>query len=212
MNPQSLTYGVLGNDYFMKTMGRPCSQFTVRKAFKSNPPTFDHAWYSYNEEELQHWRSELIRIADEIRQYKAVGFDPYPTNWDSCFKFGVNYACPHFEEGCSKMKWDIPVDTVRRVSHLEIERRLNEAMPKPGQVIPCDDPVKYVPAVPRDLVILDATRVKTWLTCRERYRREYVENVATPVTEALEIGIQFHDVMGSHYQSLVDQQREAVNG
>jgi PD-(D/E)XK nuclease superfamily protein len=205
MNPQSLTYGVLANDYFQKTLGRGCNQFTVRKAFKSNPPTYDHAWYSYNQEELNHWRSELVRVADEIRQYKAVGFDPYPTNWDSCFKFGINYACPHFEQGCSKMKWDIPVDTVRRVSHLEIERRLNEPnawiTKKPhGCTVDCC-------TAPEGLVILDATRVKTWLTCRERFRREYVENVATPVTEALEIGINFHEVIGQHYTQLVNQQK-----
>ena len=122
MNPQSLTYGVLANDYFQRTMGRPCSQFTVRKAFKSSPATFDHAWYSYTDAELEHWREQLIKIGAEIR---AAGAGPWETNWDNCFKFGINYACPHFEDGCSKMKWDIPVDAVRRVSHLEIERRLN---------------------------------------------------------------------------------------
>jgi hypothetical protein len=196
MNPQSLTYGVLGNDYFHKTMGRSCSQFTVRKAFKSNPPTFDHAWYSYNDEELAHWRLELISIANEIRYYgkERLKEEGWPTNWDSCFKFGINYACPHFEEGCSKMKWDIPVDTMRRVSHLDIERRLNETN-----------------AIGQDMVILDATRVKTWLTCRERFRREYVENVATPMTEALNLGIQFHDVMGQHYTQLVQQQKGNEN-
>ena len=182
MNPQSLTYGVLANDYFKRTLGRGCSQFTVRKAFKSSPATYDHAWYSYSNAELNHWRGQLIRIGAEIR---AAGAGPWETNWDNCFKFGINYACPHFEDGCSKMKWDIPMDAVRRVSHLEIERRLN--------------------ATERDikgLVVLDATRVKTWLTCRERFRREYVENVATPVGEALQIGIDFHEAVGRHYQTL----------
>ena len=197
MNPQSLTYGVLANDYFQKTLGRGCDQFTVRKAFKSNPPTFDHAWYSYTPEELDHWRRELIWIASEIRRLKNAPdvTQNWPTNWDSCFKFGVNYACPHFEQGCSKMKWDIPVDTVRRVSHLEIERLLNKS--------DGGNP---------DLVVLDATRVKTWLSCRERFRREYVANVATPVTEALEIGIQFHETVGQHYTQLVEQQKGNGNG
>ena len=111
---------------FRKRWAGACDQFTVRKAFKSNPPTYDHAWYSYSTERIGSLEDGVNRIAEEIRGYQAVGIDPWPTNWDSCFKFGINYACPHFEQGCSKMKWDIPADAVRRVSHLEIERRLNE--------------------------------------------------------------------------------------
>lgn len=194
MNPQSLTYGVLANDYFQKTMGRGCDQFTVRKAFKSNPATYDHAWYSYTPEELEHWKCELINIAIEIRNYRDLDEDfphatNWPTNWDSCFKFGINYACPHFETGCSKMNWEIDPIAPKRISHLDIERGLNAS------------------ESPSDLVVLDATRVKTWLTCRERFRREYVENVATPMTEALQIGINFHETIGAHYTQLVNQQK-----
>lgn len=200
MNPQSLTYGVLANDYFQKTMGRSCEQFTVRKAFKSNPATFDHAWYSYNNVELEDWKCELIRVGNEIRDYQSTLMDVgdmmpantwhWPVNWDSCFKFGINYACPHFETGCSKMNWQIDPIAPKRISHLNIERGLNAS------------------ENPSDLVVLDATRVKTWLTCRERFRREYVENVATPMTEALQLGIQFHDVMGQHYTQLVQKGKE----
>jgi hypothetical protein len=209
MNPQSLTYGVLANDWFVINQGRTCSQFTVRKAFKSTPPTFDHAWFSYNDAELEHWRGELINIAAEIRGYQGMDAGrSWPTNWEHCFKYGPNYACPHFEQGCSKMVWAIDPATPRRVSHLEIERRLNETEKYDygdGPQSTCTvwkAPERSIAG----LVILDATRVKTWLGCRERFRREYVENVATPVGEALEIGIAFHDAVGRHYTELVQQQ------
>lgn len=184
MNPQSLTYGVLAADWWAKR-GQVCSQFTVRKAFKSTPAAFDHAWYSYNEKELTHWRGQVIDIADEIRrlQYKAGAWE---ANWSSCFQFGVAYACPHFEDGCSKMVWDIDPVAPKRVPHLDLERRLNE-----GNV------------TPENLVVLDATRIAVWLRCREKFRREYQENVATPVGEALQLGIDFHEEMGNYYTCLV---------
>lgn len=198
LNPQSLTYGLLAGDHFKKTLGRECNRFLVRKAFKSNPTTYDQAWYTYTPEELADWRTTLIGIANEIRAYGGERIKHWPTNWDNCFKFGMNYACPHFEESCSKMKWDVPADTIRRVSHLETERRLNETnplnlAPRPRGEI-CEN----------ELVVLDATRVKTWLGCRERFRREYVENVATPVGEALEIGIAFHEAVAQIYKAMVN--------
>ena len=190
MNPQSLTYGVLAGDWFHhRYPGKlgDCTQFTVRKAFKSTPPTFDHAWYSYNEEELEHWRLQLIYIANEIRGDRP---GPWETNWTRCFQFGINYACPHFEEGCSKMVWEIAPDVPKRQPHLEIERRLNapDALSNP------------------EMVVLDATRVKEWLGCREKFRREYVHNVGTPMTEALQLGIDCHEEWGSYYQTLVNKE------
>ena len=188
MNPQSLTYGVLAADWFAGR-GEACTQFTVRKAFKSTPPTFDHAWYSYTPDELDHWRGQLIKIADEIR---GGGPGPWETNWTHCFQYGVNYACPHFEAGCSKMVFEDNPMAPKRVPHLEIERRLNAP----------NEPLALVHRIP-DLVVLDATRVKAWLGCREKFRREYVHNVATPMTEALQLGIECHDLWGKYYQSLV---------
>jgi hypothetical protein len=201
MNPQSLTYGVLANDWFAANKQVACSQFTVRKAFKSTPPTFDHAWFSYDENELTHWRHQLIQIADQIR---GGGAGPWETNWTACFQFGINYPCPHFESGCSKMNWDVPVDAVRRVPHLDIERRLNEdknIIRTPGAIHTMELRIK----VPDDLVILDATRVKDWFRCREMFRRNYVENVGTPMTEALQLGIDAHELWGNYYQSLVKE-------
>ena len=208
MNPQSLTYGVLANDWFVINQGRDCSQFTVRKAFKSTPPTFDHAWYSYSPAELNDWKFELIRIANEIRDYQMEGLPEghWPTNWTRCFQYGPNYACPHFEAGCSKMVWEIDPAAPKREPHLEIERRLN-ATEKYDYGDGLQNAVTVWTAPERNiegLVVLDATRVKEWLGCREKFRRAYVENVAEPMTEALQLGIDFHEEMSQYYKTLCE--------
>lgn len=201
MNPQSLTYGVLAADWWA-ARGQVCSQFTVRKAFKTAPPTFDHEWYSYSEPELEHWRGQLIKIAEEIR---AGGPGPWETNWAGCFMYGPNYPCPHFETGCSKMKWGIDPFAEKRVPHLEIERRLNEALEVQGDgTLAVMRNGVMTRLIPKDLVVLDATRIAVWFRCREKFRREYVENVGTPVTEALQLGIDMHEALGEYYQTLVD--------
>jgi hypothetical protein len=144
---------------------------------------------------LTHWRQQLIKIADEIR---GGGPGPWETNWTRCFQYGPNYACPHFENGCSKMVWEIDPAGAKREPHLEIERsfkRREEAI--------AESPDYKALALPERTVVLDATRVKEWLGCREKFRREYVHNVATPMTEALQLGIDFHDEMGNYYQGLV---------
>lgn len=183
MNPQSLTYGVL-----MHELHPDCHTFTVRKAFKSPTPSYDHAWFLYSDEELAHWRGELLRIAAEIRAYQASAPRNWPTNFDACFKWGSNNACAFLDKACSVQDFSgVPIGATPRVSHLESERRLNGG------------------TSPEGLVVLDATRVKEWLTCRELYRRKYVDNIAPTPGEALVLGIEFHDVMGSYYSSLVKE-------
>src|ERR1022692_1428599 len=98
LNPQSLTYGVLAAASY-----QDCARFTVRKAFKTATPTYDHAWYSYSPAELEHWRQELVGIANEMREYLKDGVEPWPTNYSHCFQYGLDYACPFFEPACSKM-------------------------------------------------------------------------------------------------------------
>jgi hypothetical protein len=182
MNPQSLTYGVLAADWW-GARGQVCNQFTVRKAFKTvSVATFDHAWYSYSDAELAYWKFELRHLAGEMRAYGDS--ENWPVNWKACFQFGVQYACPHFEQGCSKLVWNIDPAVPKRVPHLAIERRT-------------------VSELPKDFILLDATRVGVWLSCRERFRRSYVENVAEPVTEALQLGIEVHELLGKYYGGMV---------
>lgn len=181
MNPQSLTYGVLASHHWPG-----CRRFTVRKAFKSEPPAYDHAWFSYSEAELEHWRGELCRVATEIRVYRKQSTENWPVNHQNCFRYGIKNACEFFEPACSQLDFAAkPNGALVRISHLDSERRLNASDP--------------------ELVVLDATRVKMWLECRERYRRTYEENVAVPVAEgsALDIGTTFHEMIGHHYTSLI---------
>lgn len=180
MNPQSLTYGMLAGAF----LGEPCNRFTVRKAFKTDPPTFDHAWYSYSDAELAHWRRELLGAAHEMREYMKDGALPWPTNFSHCFAYGEKYACPFFEVACGKLDWNArPAESFIRVSHLESERSL---------------------AASDGVIVLDATRIKTWFECRERFRREYIENVDEKPGEALQFGIDFHNSLGIHYQERID--------
>lgn len=185
LNPQSLTYGVLAESLYPD-----CHTFTVRKAFKEAVPTFDHAWFHYSKEELAMWRTQLCQLANEIRAYREMEMKPWPLNLKYCHQFGLSYVCPFFKEGCNRLNWDAePVGTAPRVSHLETERRLNESDEKAFNR--------------EELVVLDATRVATWLGCRERFRREYVVNIVGTETEALRLGSDFHEAMAAYYDSLV---------
>jgi hypothetical protein len=179
MNPQSLTYGVLA-----RAIWPDCERFTVRKAFKemSGVPTYDHAWFRYSKAELSLWENELINLANEIREYR-VARNRWPLNLN-------HYACPFFEPACSKLDWDAkPGNAIVRISHLDSERRLYEGMGGATALSP-------------KLVVLDATRVKTWLGCRQRFRREYEDNVTVPPGEALKLGIDFHELLGVYYSKL----------
>lgn len=180
MNAQSLSYGLLAQKLYPG-----CNRFTVRKAFKENVPTFDHAWYSYSDAELEHWKHELIGVANEIRGYMQDGAIPWPTNFKQCFRYGTNYACPHFENGCSKLKFEaVPEGATVQVSELREQARLNGAP---------------------DLVILSPSGVEQWYECREQYRKSYVDNLKMPPSEALELGANFHEILGKYYAGMVQK-------
>jgi hypothetical protein len=184
MNPQSLTYGVL-----MADLMPGCERFTVRKAFKADPPTCDFAWYRYSPGELAHWRSQLLTAAHEIAAYPVVG--PWPTNFNACFRYGPDYACPFFDPACSRQQWDArPAGAVVQISPMREKelRRLNEG---------------DVNGVGNSQVVLSASSIATWFECRERYRREYVEGLSLPPGEALTIGSDFHALLGAHYRTLI---------
>lgn len=182
MNPQSLTYGVLVQSQFPE-----CRRFCVRKAFKTEPPSYDYAWFEYSEAELLQWHAELRDIAEDVRRHKRRAIIPWQPNWDSCFKYGPKYPCEFFERGCSRLDFQaLPPHAEPRISHLDTERALDKSDP--------------------ELVVLDATRVRAWFECREAFRRTYVENMTVPPGEALRDGIQFHDLVGKYYQSLIKEQ------
>jgi hypothetical protein len=197
MNFQTLTYGVVVDLLYPGTR-----RYSVRKAFKSTPPTFDHEWFSYSTEEIEWWRSELINIAEEIRRWRSSRVIPWAPNFGHhCFKYGPNYVCPYFESACSKLDWNgVPENHLPRVSHLEIERKLiAENLGIAAQKLD------------KKLVILGASRVDTYRGCNERYRRDHegsalVEPLMEPMNEALETGAGMHKLLEQWYLKLKKEQ------
>jgi hypothetical protein len=202
LNTQSLTYGVIADILYPGTR-----RFTVRKAFKSTPPTFDHEWFSYSTAEIEWWRSELLRIADEIRDQRKAGIIPWRPNFHHCFKYGLNYACPYFESACSKLNWEgVPESHIPRVSHLEIERKMSE-----------ENIGTFGQKMDKKLVILGASRVDTYRGCNERYRRDHEgstlnEPLMEPMNENLQIGLDLHKLLEQWYLRLRREQQGEGNG
>ena len=120
MSPQALTYGLLIQQKYPSLR-----RFTVRRLYKSTPPTFDFEWFRFALPEIEWWKSELLRTGDEIRRLRK-GSQPWPPNFQRCFKYGLNYICPFFNPACSQLKWTaIPEGaTPRTESHLKIENNL----------------------------------------------------------------------------------------
>ena len=193
MNPQSLSYGVLiQNDPAIRP---DCSTFLVRKAFKekSGIPTYDHSWFAYDSGELRHWKGELLRIADEIRAYRASGSTPWPTNFTRCFAYGANYACPFFAEGCAKQNWSYtPPNALVKQEQSWVADAIAEV------------PFK------RDLVVLSPSRVGDWLGCRELYRKRAEALIELPSSEALDLGKNFHGQLADYYRTLIDMRKANI--
>jgi hypothetical protein len=90
LNPQSLTYGVLVESLYPGTR-----RFCIRKSFKSNPPSFDYAWFSYSTGELTMWTNQLLSYADDIRR-RRQGPAPWSPNFTNCFRYLVTKQ-PHLD-------------------------------------------------------------------------------------------------------------------
>lgn len=179
-DPQALTYGVLVPETRI---------FTVRWAIKPSdngkyPAATDYEWYTYTDQEVEHWRSQLIQIADDMRRSRA-GTAPWRTNFGNCFRYGRKYACPFFEK-CSQQKWAESMEKPR-TPHLEFERNLKNELDK----------------YPPDLVVLDASRVGDYLECPEKYRRTWEGEGYQDSSDALEIGKDFHSLISTHITKLI---------
>jgi hypothetical protein len=195
MNPQSLTYGVLCASRWPELR-----RFTVRKAFKEQYPSYDHAWFRYSDAELNHWRGQIIQAALEIQEYLGMNkygdesIVPWPTNFKHCFKFGVNYACPFFESACNRQEWG--------------------GMPA-GAIIGGDPSWSFteqrtaIQARDRQAIVLSATTIADWFDCRELYRKRNVELITPVKGEALILGGNFHTEIAKHYAGLIKVQMEA---
>jgi hypothetical protein len=189
LTPQMLTYSIF-------TQADKCRQFMVRWACKTNPSTYFFEWYNYREEETAWWLNMVKNIAAHIHHDLSKGINPWMTNLTACHsKYGPKFNCPFLGSSCSKQAWDAyPHGSTERGSHLDIERSFQEKA-KFGEKMP---------------LVLDATRITTWLQCNERYRREYHSGITgirpEPVGDYLEVGTDLHDILNLYYNNLKEQQ------
>ncbi len=193
-NPQALTYGVLLSDLNI-------DRFTVRWAIKPNPKAkvpviaCDFEWYTYTPAEVAHWRHQLIDIACDIRNDRTrPPTSSWRTNFDSCFKYGVQNTCPFFDR-CTKQEWSRPMDSPR-IPHLQIEPAIRAE--------------KSLDTDAESLVILDASRVGDYLACPESYRRTWEGEGFQETSEALTIGIDFHSAVAEHIKGLIKENTNVV--
>ncbi len=185
-DPQALTYGVLVPETKL---------FTVRWAIKPNmkakapqPPSTDFEWFTYTQAEVDHWRAQLLGIAQEIRQWRALA-PPWRTNFGNCYHYGIAYACP-FIGVCGRQAWGESMGRPR-IPHLAIEPQIKLDNTTP------------------DLVVLDASRVGDYLECPESYRRKWEGEGYQDTSEALIIGTDFHAAIAAHIKSMIA--KEIVN-
>lgn len=175
-HPQTLTYGLLRH----LCIPSKANRFTIRIAFKSDPPSYDHEWFSYSDAEIETWRREVLHIAHQI-QYNIATTGPdkhWPLNPLSCYKYGPSYPCAYVR-ACHSSQFDIPIaGLIPRVPHLVTETQ---------------NPSK---------IVIDATRITEYLECPEQFRRVYIRREVEPNSEALNFGSQFHELLGEYYKRL----------
>jgi hypothetical protein len=179
--PQALTYGVLLADW--------CNRFTVRWAIKpdarGNGIATAFEWYSYNEAELEHWRKQLIEMAQRIRIERLRNDHPggpWLTNFGNCFRYGMKYACPFFGK-CSSQDWGRSLGSPRK-PHSQLEEKM--ASESKG-----------------DLVVLSSSRVGDYLECPESYRNKWEGEGFNETSEALDIGTDFHAMIATHIENMI---------
>ena len=182
MDPQALTYGLL--------LGDAIREFTVRWAIKGQPPTTDFEWYSYTAAELVWWKGELLNAADELRRLRNGKVLQWPTNLTNCTRYGWNYRCPLYDNGCPKLNFEHDPGLPKRTHNVEIEEKLA-----------LEHEMKGHP--PGDLVVLSSSSLEKWLGCKEQYRRFYEGDGMEETSEALQLGTEFHLLMKEYYRSLI---------
>ncbi len=185
MSPQSLTYGFLtryGKIYGAgNTIIPTINKFHVRAALKSKPPSYEYEWFSYTDDEIAYWLTQIKAIAGEIRSLRLNAPDgPWMPNFSYCNRYGDKYMCPFLANGCSKLNWGNTKGLIEKTPHLQVIR---------------DNPDPK-------LVILDATRIDTYLNCREKYRQVNERHLDIADSEALGLGTAFHAGIAEYFRQL----------
>lgn len=182
MSPQALTYGLL-------TGGT--KRFLVRKAFKKTNPTFDHEWFEFSANDLSMWRRQVGIIGQEIRLYRkdeAADTIPWPLNLEhGCFAYGAAYPCPYWQSGCTKHNFNGPIPGSTPFEFFPEFQGANRSML-----------AEQHQSIDTTWIVLSATRIKNWMRCREKYRRD--QELSFPPSEAMLLGSRFHDLIAQHYR------------
>lgn len=177
LSTQALTYGLL-------TGGE--RRYLVRKAFKEDPPTFDHEWFAFDPRDLEQWERQLHLIAHDILTYRKQGIEsPWQQNFEhGCFAYGQNYPCPLWQDGCTQQNYDGAIPGA-----LPFEFFAEFTGENRVQLLTLRD------AYPNAL-FLSASRIKYWQRCQELYRRS--EQMKFPTSEAMSIGTSFHSLVADY--------------
>jgi hypothetical protein len=180
-HPQALTYGVL--------IGTETRRFTVRWALKTTKPQTDFEWYTYTTEEIEHWRSQLIGIAKEIREWRTTS-GVWRTNFSNCYRYGTAYACPFVGDCPLRATLGEP-----RTPHSDLEALIANGE-FPG----------HVPPNPERVVVLSSSRVGDYLECPEKYRRMWEaggHGFGESQNDNLTIGSDFHLTVSEHLATMI---------
>ena len=182
MSAQALTYGLL-------TDGK--APFLVRQAFKTNPPTFDHEWFTFTPGDLEFWHRQVMGIAHAIRNSDNFFAAPWPMNINyGCFAYGDKYPCPFWADGCTKHAWDSPIpDALPAEFFPEFDGHNRAVLMKLRDEFP-------------DALFLSQTMIDRYMRCPELYRR--LSHVSFPPSEAMLIGKRYHELNAAHRIKLME--------
>lgn len=183
LSVQALTYGLL-------TGGE--RRYLVRKAFKKAVPEYDHEWFEFDPRDLTMWERQIHMIAKEIRELRSEPA-PWPLNLKhGCFAYGKNYACPFWQDGCTKHNWTgmIPGE-LPPTAYPEFQGKNRAVLEK----------TLHGMRVAKTPIVLSATRIESFLRCREYYRR--IQYASFPPGDALLIGTRTHEMLADYYRALI---------
>lgn len=176
LSTQALTYGLL-------TGGE--RRYLVRKAWKEDPPTFDHEWFAFDPRDLDQWERQVRIIAANIRGNGLALDPPWPLNYQhGCWAYGSNYPCPLWEHGCTQHNYTGPIPGTTSPEFFAEFRGVNR------------DKLLAVQAEYPNALFLSSTRIGYWQRCQELYRRS--TEMKFPASEAMTIGTLFHELVADY--------------
>jgi len=181
LSVQGLTYGLV-------TKGK---RFTRRIAVKTPKLKFDHAWFTYSEDELSTWRRQIVNLAERVRQLRRQEA-PWNLGPARCLRYGEKYPCPFYYKRCLKTNF-VNLDGLRV---------------RPRR------PTALSFSVNKNTVILSATRLEDLLDCEEMFRSKHEERLEPIEADrtALDVGTLLHTGVGQWYRMIKEEQDGRASG